>query len=415
MYTSTTLIVRAANGAASASSDGNPLSEIAVALVVILVTLLIVAVGGGILTALVVAISRFLNRNRPSAAVMAAFNAAEAARLAGTRDRKHMTEDSKQTEADELDDIPASGTDKVYAALGRYSGYVALLAAWIATCGSLYFSEVLGWTPCLLCWYQRILMYPLSLLLAVGLLRRDKGLHKYALVLSIPGACVSLFHYLDQKTDLVSAFVPCKVGIPCSADYLNAFGGVVTIPFLALIAFLIITFSMVASRLGAEPEDETEEPRQVKQPTRIATALPVFAIILAVVLAFAIAAINYRNAAAGSVPDPTAISEVPLPTPDSNAAARGKVLFESACAACHGIDGKGTPAGLNLTTSQLVRSGSDAELVKFVRMGRSAQDPHNITGMTMPANGGRSDASDQEIVSVIVYLRQLAKNANAGS
>ena len=324
------------------------------------------------------------------------------------------TELNTATEEDEQDDGSYVKSDGIYSALGRNSRYVALLAAWIATCGSLFFSEVLGWVPCLLCWYQRIFMYPLSLVLAVGLLRRDKGIHKYALALSIPGACISLFHYLDQKTDLVKAFVPCTVGVPCSADYLNAFGGVVTIPFLALIAFLIITFCMVASRLGTEPDDvDTAVASTDSQAGRITKALPVFVIIAAVMLAYFIAATSYRNAAAGGLSGTTSVSSKPLPTPDSTAAVRGKVLYESACAACHGIKGEGTPSGMALTTSKQVLTGSDDTLVKFVRLGRAANDPHNITGLAMPANGGRSDASDQDLVAVIAYMRQLAKSANS--
>ena len=340
--------------------------------------------------------------------------------IAGSNNIKMATElntaneDNKQD--DESDDDSYVKSAGIYSALGRNSRYVALLAAWIATCGSLFFSEVLGWVPCLLCWYQRILMYPLALILAVGLLRRDKDIHKYALVLSIPGIFVSLFHYLDQKTDLVKAFVPCTVGVPCSADYLNAFGGIVTIPFLALIAFLIITFCMVAGRLGGEPETVGDAPptTAVKQPGWIATALPVIVIIAAVLIAYMISASSYRNAPAGSLTGSATVSSKPLPTPDSTAAVRGKVLYESACAACHGIRGEGTAAGMALTASQQVLTGSDETLVKFVRLGRAANDPHNVTGLTMPANGGRSDASDQDLVAVITYMRQLAKSAKPG-
>ncbi|HEY3291758.1 MAG TPA: disulfide oxidoreductase [Anaerolineae bacterium] len=328
-----------------------------------------------------------------------------------------MMETEKDTaiETDEADDDTWVESRSPIAVLGRNARYVALLAAWIATCGSLFFSEVLGWIPCLLCWYQRILMYPLALILTIGLLRRDKGLNKYVLILSIPGAFVSFFHYLDQKTDLVKAYIPCTVGVPCSADYLNAFGGVVTIPFLALIAFLIITFCMVASNLGAEPEAEDETERVVKQPGPIATALPVIAIIAAVLVAYGIAATSYRNGGSGSVPVNSSVASRPLPTPDSTAAARGKILYESACAVCHGINGEGTQAGLALTTSKVVLTGSDAEMVKFVRMGRAANDPHNITGMAMPAGGGQTDASDQDLVAVITYLRQLANSSGAGA
>jgi disulfide bond formation protein DsbB len=81
------------------------------------------------------------------------------------------------------------------------SRHGALLAAWVATCGSLFLSEVIGWTPCVLCWYQRILMYPLTVILAVGIWRRDRGVYLYVLPLSILGVGTSLYHYLLIKTD----------------------------------------------------------------------------------------------------------------------------------------------------------------------------------------------------------------------
>lgn len=137
--------------------------------------------------------------------------------------------------------------------IGLYSRYVALLAAWIATSGSLFFSEVLRWTPCLLCWYQRILMYPLSIIIAVALLRRDTRLHTYVLPFSLIGACVSLYHYLLQKTTWLPP-PACSIGVPCTTDYINWFG-FVTIPFLALTAFLIISLMMAVSILS--PVEET--------------------------------------------------------------------------------------------------------------------------------------------------------------
>ena len=88
--------------------------------------------------------------------------------------------------------------------------YVALIAAWVATCGSLYMSEVLGWIPCLWCWYQRIAMYPLAVLLAVGLIWGDRNVPKYALSLELisemvseqnPNACQ--MHEADVVFDLI--------------------------------------------------------------------------------------------------------------------------------------------------------------------------------------------------------------------
>ncbi len=153
-----------------------------------------------------------------------------------------------------IDEEPAaSRLDGALDLLEATAPHIALLASWIATCGSLFFSEVLGWLPCLLCWYQQILMYPLALVLAVGILRRDRGLHLYVLPFSILGACVSLYHYLLVKTDWLPP-PPCASGIPCTVDYLNWFG-FINIPFLALTAFLIITLMLVTWVQVRRPEE----------------------------------------------------------------------------------------------------------------------------------------------------------------
>lgn len=121
---------------------------------------------------------------------------------------------------------------------------IALLAAWVAMLGSLYFSEIAGFVPCKLCWIQRILMYPLAVLLLVALLRRDDDIPYYVLPFSVIGICVSTYHYLLQKTDLFTESTVCSGGVPCNIDYINWLG-FITIPFLALTAFIIITISMV--------------------------------------------------------------------------------------------------------------------------------------------------------------------------
>ncbi len=117
---------------------------------------------------------------------------------------------------------------------------IALIAAWAATLGSLYFSEVLNFIPCSLCWYQRILMYPLAVILLVGLIRRDEGIFIYVLPFSMTGVILSTYHYLLQKTDIFTHSAVCDTGIPCTTTWINLFG-FVTIPFLALTAFLIIS------------------------------------------------------------------------------------------------------------------------------------------------------------------------------
>jgi disulfide bond formation protein DsbB len=185
-------------------------------------------------------------------------------------------------------------SDTILDLLGRSSRYIAMLAAWIATCGSLFFSEVLGWLPCVLCWYQRILMYPLALIIAVGILRRDERWYWYVLPFSTLGAGVSLYHYLLVKTDWLPP-PPCVDGIPCTVEYLNVFG-FINIPFLALTAFLIISFMAVASALNTTADADTDcvgAKDQIDLPAarrRMGAPLAVFSIITAVIAAFVVAA-----------------------------------------------------------------------------------------------------------------------------
>lgn len=87
-------------------------------------------------------------------------------------------------------------------------------------------------------------MYPLSIILLVGFIRRDQGIPYYVLPFSILGVLTSSYHYLHQKTDLFSSGAVCTSGIPCTTTWINWFG-IVTIPFLALLAFVIITLAMI--------------------------------------------------------------------------------------------------------------------------------------------------------------------------
>lgn len=123
-----------------------------------------------------------------------------------------------------------------------------LLFAWvtsiIAMGGSLFFSEWMGFIPCTLCWYQRILMYPLVVFLGIAFYRNDQAIYKYVLPMSVIGMLVSSYHYALQKIPALHEFATCTSGVPCSGQYINWFG-FVTIPFLALIAFTMITLMML--------------------------------------------------------------------------------------------------------------------------------------------------------------------------
>ena len=111
----------------------------------------------------------------------------------------------------------------------RTSLYFALIVAWTATLGSLYFSEIRHFIPCTLCWYQRILMYPLSIILLIGIIRRDQGIAYFVLPFSGVGIFLSSYHYLIQKTVIFSTSTACASGVPCTATWINWFG-IITIP-----------------------------------------------------------------------------------------------------------------------------------------------------------------------------------------
>ena len=158
------------------------------------------------------------------------------------------------TQATEVEELEGDLLDRTIALFSASSRHIALLAAWIATSGSLFLSEVLHWQPCLLCWYQRILMYPLAVILTVGIMRNDRGIHWYVLPLSLTGVLTSLYHYLLIKTDL---FIPpaCTGGVPCNVDYIDIFG-FINIPFMALTAFTIISFMMLSHALSSREQAE---------------------------------------------------------------------------------------------------------------------------------------------------------------
>jgi disulfide bond formation protein DsbB len=124
--------------------------------------------------------------------------------------------------------------------------------------GSLYYSEIAGFVPCTLCWYQRILMYPLTLIMLVGLFKQDGNLPDYVLPFSVLGMGFSTYHYLIQLGVIQHSSV-CSVGLPCDLRWVNYFG-FVTIPLMALTAFTLITILMALAkwadtvRVTPEPE-----------------------------------------------------------------------------------------------------------------------------------------------------------------
>lgn len=135
--------------------------------------------------------------------------------------------------------------------VARHALLFAFVVASTATWGSLFYSEVAGYEPCLLCWYQRILMYPQTLLLGMAWLRRDRNIRDYCLALSGSGAGLAAYHYSLQLQ--VTSAVSCPVvgySASCSQRFAMEYG-YVTIPLMALTAFgLIIAFLAVGGSGG---------------------------------------------------------------------------------------------------------------------------------------------------------------------
>lgn len=133
--------------------------------------------------------------------------------------------------------------------------YGIFLQAFVATLGSLYYSTYgdpvanlmagtlfvagAGFVPCLLCWFARILMYPIAFISTVGILKNDRHFTDYVLVLSLPGIFLELYHYALQMFQFETSF-GCTMDNPCNALQV-AYFGFITIPFLCLVAFVVIT------------------------------------------------------------------------------------------------------------------------------------------------------------------------------
>lgn len=123
--------------------------------------------------------------------------------------------------------------------------YLAWATALAATLGSLYFSEVMLIEPCPLCWYQRILMYPLVVILAVGIIKKDKNLTLYALPFALLGMVIALYQTLLQEGFIAEAINTCTTSSISCADRQTVFYDFLTIPLLSFLGFAIITVSLI--------------------------------------------------------------------------------------------------------------------------------------------------------------------------
>ncbi len=148
--------------------------------------------------------------------------------------------------------------DPIRVDLARAALPVAWVVALVTTLGSLYFSEVAHFVPCKLCWYQRIAMYPLALLLAIAAWRRDLGIRVYVIAQCAVGVVIAAYHSFIQAFPPDSGTSFCTVDAPCTERYVWQFG-FVSLPFMALCAFVFIIMLMLVAgpRRGASASAPT--------------------------------------------------------------------------------------------------------------------------------------------------------------
>ena len=121
--------------------------------------------------------------------------------------------------------------------------YLAWAIALVATVGSLFFSEVMQLPPCVLCWYQRIAMYPLVVIIGIGIITRDGGVKYYALPLALIGLAISVYHNLLYYGILPESIAPCTQGVSCTSRQIEWLG-FITIPLMALTAFVGVSLCL---------------------------------------------------------------------------------------------------------------------------------------------------------------------------
>lgn len=125
----------------------------------------------------------------------------------------------------------------------RDTGWTFLFLAWLvastSTLAALFLGEIMGLTPCVLCWYQRICMFPLVLILAAGLFPFDPRVVRYALPLALVGLALALFHWGVAAGWIPERVTPCSQGVPCSVELVRWFG-FVTLPLLSVLSFSAI-------------------------------------------------------------------------------------------------------------------------------------------------------------------------------
>ncbi|MCU0261834.1 MAG: disulfide bond formation protein B [Ilumatobacteraceae bacterium] len=144
---------------------------------------------------------------------------------------------------------------RAFDAVHPLAPWIAALVAVVATLGSLYFSEVANYVPCRYCWYQRIAMYPLAVILPIAAVRRDRGARWYTTPIAAIGLLIALYHYLLER-GVLDEGEACSFTGPACADIWFEELGFVTLAFMALAGFAsILVLTLVPARRRTPPPE----------------------------------------------------------------------------------------------------------------------------------------------------------------
>lgn len=140
--------------------------------------------------------------------------------------------------------------DGVHEMLRGHELLFGTIAAATASLGSLYLSEVAHLIPCTDCWYQRIAMYPIAVILGIAAYRRDASVRVYIAPIAVIGGAISVYHYLIQWFPRLET-TACTTAVPCTGVWFRVFG-FISIPYMALSAFTLVLVLMWVARANAD-------------------------------------------------------------------------------------------------------------------------------------------------------------------
>lgn len=170
----------------------------------------------------------------------------------------------------------SDGANRLGSSISDAGVWLAFLVAAGATLGSLYFSEVAGFVPCRLCWFQRIAMYPLAPILLVGALRRDPGVRWYAVPLAAIGVAISGWHTLIEWRPALDTGECELTGPSCTFVWFREFGflslaSMALIGFLTVLILLLVRFParLDTSADASQPTTSEPTPSQATPPAEM--------------------------------------------------------------------------------------------------------------------------------------------------